>query len=73
MKGMVSHLCQVAGVSRQGYHAYFSERRRQIRQEHESRDMALRDLVLKAFHFKKRKKGAGAFLDLREEPSTSQE
>ena len=58
MKGMVSHLCQVAGVSRQGYHAYFSERRRQIRQERESRDMALRDFVLKAFHFKKRKKGA---------------
>ncbi|TCI50110.1 IS3 family transposase [Exiguobacterium sp. SH1S21] len=58
MKGMVSHLCHVVGVSRQGYHAYFSERRIQIRQEREAKDIVLRDLVLKAFHFKKRKKGA---------------
>ena len=55
---MVSHLCHVVGVSRQGYHAYFSERRIQIRQEREAKDTVLRDLVLKAFHFKKRKKGA---------------
>lgn len=58
MKGMVRHLCRVVGVSRQGYHAYFSERRIQIRQEREAKDTVLRDLVLKAFHFKKRKKGA---------------
>ncbi len=29
-----------------------------MRQEREAKDIALRDLVLKAFHFKKRKKGA---------------
>jgi len=55
---MVSHLCHVVGVSRQEYHAYFSKRRIQIRQEREAKDMVLRDLVLKSFHFKKRKKGA---------------
>lgn len=55
---MISHLCQVVGVSHQGYHAYFLKQKIQIRQERGAKDLVLRDLILKAFYFKKRKKGA---------------
>lgn len=55
---MVSHLCKVAGVSRQGYYNYFSARQVGRRKELEKKDEALRDMVLKAYNFKNRKKGA---------------
>lgn len=55
---MVSHLCKVAGVSRQGYYNYFSAKQVERRKDQEKKDEALRDLVLKAYKFKNRKKGA---------------
>ena len=58
LNGMVSHLCKVAGVSRQGYYSYFSAKQMERRKDQEKQDESLRDLILKAYHFKKRKKGA---------------
>ncbi|KIL52838.1 hypothetical protein KR50_01670 [Jeotgalibacillus campisalis] len=55
---MVSHLCKIAGVSRQGYYNYFSPKQVQRRRDREKKDNSLRELVLKAYHFKNRKKGA---------------
>jgi transposase InsO family protein len=55
---MVSHLCEVAGVSRQGYYNYFSAKQVERRKDREIKDEDLRDLVLKAYNFKNRKKGA---------------
>jgi transposase InsO family protein len=55
---MVSYLCAISGVSRSGYYNYFSlesQRRREIR---ELEDLKLKETILKAFHFKHRKKGA---------------
>ncbi|SFF18542.1 Transposase InsO and inactivated derivatives [Bacillus sp. OV194] len=55
---MVSHLCKVAGVSRQGYYNYFSAEQVERRKVKEKKDEAWRDLILKAYKFKNRKKGA---------------
>jgi len=55
---MVSYLCEAAGISRFGYYNYFSSKSRQARQEHEASDESVRDVILEAFNFKKRKKGA---------------
>ncbi|WHX39597.1 IS3 family transposase [Mesobacillus sp. AQ2] len=58
LKGMVSYLCKVAGVSRQGYYNYFSAKQVERRKDREKQDESLRDLILKAYNFKNRKKGA---------------
>ncbi|MCA1030943.1 IS3 family transposase [Bacillus timonensis] len=58
LKCMVSHLCKTAGVSRSGYYNYFSEKAKEVRKLKDNKDEALRDIILKAFKFKKRKKGA---------------
>lgn len=55
---MVSYLCETAGVSRSGYYNYFSEKAVGRRNQKDSEDQAVRDVILKAFHFKNRKKGA---------------
>lgn len=55
---MVSYLCNVAGVSRSGYYNYFSEKSQQRRRRKEAKDEKVKDIILKAFHFKRRKKGA---------------
>jgi len=55
---MVSYLCETAGVSRSGYYNYFSEKAVERRNQKDSEDQAVRDVILKAFHFKNRKKGA---------------
>ena len=55
---MVSHLCKSAGVSRSGYYTYYSKRAIEQRKLKEKMDEALRDIILKAFRFKNRKKGA---------------
>lgn len=55
---MVSYLCKVAGVSRSGYYNYFSERSEQRRKEKEAMDEEVKEIILKAFRFKRRKKGA---------------
>ncbi|WP_160726164.1 IS3 family transposase [Bacillus sp. USDA818B3_A] len=58
LKNMVSYLCDVAGVSRSGYYNYFSERSQKVREEKEAKDEKVKEIILKAFHYKRRKKGA---------------
>ncbi|MED5019838.1 IS3 family transposase [Paenibacillus chibensis] len=55
---MVNYLCGVSGVSRSGYYRYWSSEAKQKRSQKEQRDERLREVILKAFHFKRRKKGA---------------
>lgn len=55
---MVKFLCEAAGVSRSGYYNYFSDKSEEQRKRQEKRDEEAKALILKAFHFKGRKKGA---------------
>jgi putative transposase len=55
---MVSYLCTLAGVSRSGYYNYFNEKSQEQRKQKDKKDEAVKEIILKAFHFKKRKKGA---------------
>jgi inorganic pyrophosphatase/exopolyphosphatase len=55
---MVSYLCEVAGVSRSGYYNYFSTLSEEKRNHREAKDEEVKEIILKAFHFKRRKKGA---------------
>lgn len=55
---MVRHLCEVTGVSRSGYYRYFSAPAEGKRNEQEAKDEISRGMILKAFLFKSRKKGA---------------
>lgn len=55
---MVSYLCDVAGVSRSGYYNYFSEQSQKRRYEKEVKDKNVKEIILKALNFKRRKKGA---------------
>lgn len=57
-KNMISHLCKVSIVSRSGYYNYLSHKSLIIRQQHDTQDEAVRDVILKAYNFKGRKKGA---------------
>jgi len=58
MKNMVSYLCEVAGVSRSGYYDYFSSKSVEQRKQKNEKDEIVKEVILKAFHFKGRKKGA---------------
>jgi len=55
---MVSYLCDVAGVSRSGYYNYFSTKSQERRRQKDEQDEIVKEVILKAFHFKGRKKGA---------------
>lgn len=55
---MVSYLCTLAGVSRSGYYNYFSLESQERRKLRDKTDKAVKEIILKAFHFKNRKKGA---------------
>lgn len=55
---MITHLCQIAAVSRSGYYAYFSTESKDRREKNDISDKELKDNVLKAFNFKNKKKGA---------------
>ncbi len=55
---MLSHLCKIAGVSRSGYYNYFSAKSQRIREQRDTQDEAVRDIILKAYNFRGRKKGA---------------
>jgi putative transposase len=55
---MVSYLCAIAGVSRSGYYNYFSSSSQERRKQNDKKDQVVRDTILKAFRFKRRKKGA---------------
>ncbi len=55
---MVSYLCTLADVSRSGYYNYFSLKSQEHRKQRDKQDELVKDRILKAFHFKRRKKGA---------------
>ena len=55
---MVSYLCKIAGVSHSGYYNYFSNKARIIRKQRDDKDEVVKDIVLKAYNYKGRKKGA---------------
>lgn len=55
---MVSYLCEAVGVSKSGYYNYFSNRSIQKRKARENSDKIIRDNILNAYKFKRRKKGA---------------
>jgi transposase InsO family protein len=55
---MVKYLCEIAGVSRSGYYNYFSEKSIKTREKRELKDLELKEIILKAYNFKNRKKGA---------------
>lgn len=55
---MTSYLCMISGVSRSGYYNYFSLKSQKAREERNAKDELDRDIILKAFNFKRRKKGA---------------
>ncbi|MFJ5563057.1 IS3 family transposase [Lysinibacillus xylanilyticus] len=58
LKRLVSYLCDVMGVSRSGYYNYFSEKSAQKRVAQEQADEVVKEIILKAYHFRGRKKGA---------------
>lgn len=55
---MVKYLCKIAGVSRSGYYNYFSVKSQEKRNRKDEKDEVVKEIILKAFHFKNRKKGA---------------
>lgn len=55
---MVSYLCKIAEVSRSGYYNYFSMKSQKQRKRKDEEDETTKEIILKALHFKKRKKGA---------------
>ena len=55
---MVRYLCAVMGVSRSGYYNYFSEKSVENRSVQDEADQVVHAIILKAFRFRRRKKGA---------------
>lgn len=55
---MISYLCKTSGVSRSGYYNYFSLKSQKTREKCDAKDESVRDIILKAFNFKGRRKGA---------------
>lgn len=51
-------LCEIASVSRSGYYNYFSTTSQNRRIERNKQDEHVKEVILKAYHFKGRKKGA---------------
>jgi putative transposase len=58
LKNMISYLCKKVSASRSGYYNYFSLKSQELRDKHDSEDETTRDIILKAYNFKRRKKGA---------------
>ena len=58
MKNAVSYLCKTAGISRSGYYNYFAVDSQNRRSQRDKKDEDVKEIILKAFHFKGRKKGA---------------
>jgi putative transposase len=59
----ISYLCDVAEVSRSGYYNYFSLESQERRKQRDKSDEEVKEIILKAFHFKRRKKGARQIKD----------
>lgn len=58
LKNMISHLCKISGVSRSGYYSYYSTESQKSRKLSDKRDQAVKKIILKAYNFKGRNKGA---------------
>lgn len=58
LKNMISHLCKLSEVSKSGYYKYFSNECEELRIKRNSNDEIAKCNILRAFNFKKRKKGA---------------
>ncbi|XBD01356.1 IS3 family transposase (plasmid) [Pseudalkalibacillus hwajinpoensis] len=58
LKNMVRYLCGVAGVSKSGYYNYFSLKAQERRKHREARDEEVKEIILNAYRYKRRKKGA---------------
>src|SRR5690606_32641676 len=58
LKRLASYLCKLTGVSRSGYYGYFKEEAVRNRIKREEADMKLRAIILKAYRFRHRNKGA---------------
>lgn len=58
LKGMTSFLCKATGISKSGYYKYFSKKSYETREKQNTKDELSKENILKAFHFKGRKKGA---------------
>jgi putative transposase len=58
LKNMVTYLCGIAGVSRSGYYNYFTLKSVERREQRDIEDELVKEIILKAYHFKGRKKGA---------------
>jgi putative transposase len=55
---MVNYLCNMTGISRSGYYQYWSSESKEKRNQRELEDEQVKETILKAFRFKRRKKGA---------------
>lgn len=55
---MVSYLCELVEVSRSGFYRYVSEEAQLNRQARDVADEKIKKIILKAFNFRRRKKGA---------------
>jgi len=58
LKNSISALCTIAGVSRSGYYNYFSLKSQNLREQRNNQDEKVREIILKAYNFKRRNKGA---------------
>lgn len=58
LSNKIQHLCTLAGVSSSGYHRHFSPEAQLSREAQEKKDLKKKEVILKAFHFRNRKKGA---------------
>lgn len=64
LKGMVSHLCKLAGVSRSGYYHYKSTE--ELRERRYNQDVEDMKLIEKAYHLNKHDKGSrGIYMTLK--------
>ncbi|WP_342505824.1 IS3 family transposase [Sporosarcina sp. FSL K6-2383] len=54
LKQMVRYLCRLIGVSRSGYYRYFSDEAVAKRQTDHQADETVKDIILKAIHFRRR-------------------
>ena len=58
LKNLISYLCKTAGVSRSGYYNYFALKSQQLKEQRNKQDEIAKAIILKAYNFKRRKKGA---------------
>jgi len=56
LSNVVSHLCNIAGVSRSGYYNYITSTN--VRKQHEDKDIETRDIIFIAFNHRGYKKGS---------------